>query len=399
MRRHVGRAVPADVVDVQVQHVRAVPGLRPGDVDALLPVLGEHRLPERLGAVGVRPLADHQHGGVLLERNGLVQRGQPRIRPRPARRRRDVADRLDHLPQVLRGGAAAAAHQAEPELPDEPGQRFGEFRRGQRVDRPVRAELRQTRIGHHRHPDLRVPGQVPEVLTHLRGAGGAVQPDVVDPERLQRGERRADLRTEQHRPGGLHGDVHDQRHLDAGGGHRPLGAEHRGLGLQQVLAGLDQHRVDAALEHPGDLLVVGLAQRHVGCVTEGGQLGSRADGAQHEPRLCRGAEGVRLRPGQGGAGLRQFEDPVLDVVLGQVGQVGPEGVRLDGVDADLEILAVHRPDDVGSGHVEDLVAALQPGEIVQRRILCLQHRAHRAVRNDDALGERGQQRVHGRFAH
>ena len=31
--------------------------------------------------------------------------------------------------------------------------------------------------------------------------------------------------------------------------HRPVGAEDGGLGLQQVLAGLDEDRVGAALEH------------------------------------------------------------------------------------------------------------------------------------------------------
>ena len=34
--------------------------------------------------------------------------------------------------------------------------------------------------------------------------------------------------------------------VDAGGRHRPLGADDRRLGLQQVLAGLDEQRVGAA---------------------------------------------------------------------------------------------------------------------------------------------------------
>ena len=78
-RGHVGHAVTADVVDAQVEQVRAVAGLVLGDVEAFLPVLGDHRLAERLGAVGVRPLADHQHRGVLRERRRRVQRRHRRL--------------------------------------------------------------------------------------------------------------------------------------------------------------------------------------------------------------------------------------------------------------------------------------------------------------------------------
>ncbi len=50
------------------------------------------------------------------------------------------------------------------------------------------------------------------------------------------------------------------------------------------------------------------------------------------------------------------------------------------------------PDDVGAGVVEDLVAALEPGEVVERQVGVLQHRAHGTVRDDDTLGERVEQR-------
>jgi hypothetical protein len=62
----------------------------------------------------------------------------------------------------------------------------------------------------HRQGDAGVPGQVPQVLAHLRRPGGAVQPDQVDAQRLQRGQGRADLAAEQHRAGGLHGDLGDR---------------------------------------------------------------------------------------------------------------------------------------------------------------------------------------------
>ena len=298
---HVDGAVAAHVVDAQVQHVRAVPGLRAGDLDAVVPPAVQHGLAECLGAVGVRPFADHQDGRFLLERHLLVQRGQARFVAWAPPGRLDLADRLHHRAQVLRGGAAASADQAESEFGDEPAQRRRQLVRIQRVDGPLGTEFGQAGVGHRRHPELRVLGQVPQVLTHLGRAGGAVQADEVGVQRGQRGQRRADLGAEQHGAGGLHGDVHDHRNGDAAGGHGAAGTDDRGLGLQQVLAGLHDDRVDAALQHAGRLLLVGVAQGAVRRVAEGGQLRAGPDRAEHEARLVGGGELVGLGPGQRGA--------------------------------------------------------------------------------------------------
>ena len=113
----------------------------------------------------------------------------------------------------------------------------------------------------------------------LISAGPVAQfsPISVDAERLQRGQRGADLACRaacvpvvSTVTCAMTGSV------DAGRGDGPLGADDRRLGLQQVLRGLDQHRVDAAGEQPGDLRLVGVAQRRVGDVPEGRQLGARA---------------------------------------------------------------------------------------------------------------------------
>jgi hypothetical protein len=85
-----------------------------------------------------------------------------------------------------------------------------------------------------------VPGQEAQVLAHLGRAGRAVHADHVDAERLEGGQRGADLRAEQHRAGQLDGHLRDQRDRLPGGGHRAAGADHRRLDLQQVLGGLDE---------------------------------------------------------------------------------------------------------------------------------------------------------------
>ncbi len=196
------------------------------------------------------------------------------------------------------------------------------------------------------------------MLAHLRGTGRAVHPDQVDAQRLQCGQRRTDLRADQHRSGGLHGDLRDDRQLPAGLGHRPLRGDDRGLGLQEVLRGLHQHHVDAAVEHAQHLLDVGVAQHGVGRVPQRRQLRAGPDRTQHEPRPLRRRVLVGGLAGQRRARLGQFPDPFRDVVLAEVGQVRAEGVGLDRVRAGLQIPPVDRGHHVGPRHVQDLVAAL-----------------------------------------
>ena len=71
---HVAAAVPADIVDAQVQHVRTIPGLALGDLDTVIGVPGQHRLTECLGTVRIGALPDAEVTEVLVERDLHVQR-------------------------------------------------------------------------------------------------------------------------------------------------------------------------------------------------------------------------------------------------------------------------------------------------------------------------------------
>ena len=71
---HVDGAVPSDVVDAQVDDMGRLGHLANPDADAGIPVLGEERLAELLGAVGIRPLPDDQEGRVLVEGHERVDR-------------------------------------------------------------------------------------------------------------------------------------------------------------------------------------------------------------------------------------------------------------------------------------------------------------------------------------
>ncbi|GAA3110324.1 hypothetical protein GCM10020254_65490 [Streptomyces goshikiensis] len=300
-----------------------------------------------------------------------------------------VSDPLDDLAQVLRGGAAAAADQGQAVLADESLLGVGELARGQRVVRAVLAEDGQARVRHAGQRDPGVAGEVAQVLAHLRGAGGAVQADHVDAQRLQRGEGRADLGAQQHGAGGLDGDGADQRHADAEGLHGAPGADDGGLGLEEVLGGLDEQRVGAAGDQALGVGLVGVADGRVLDVAEGGELGAGAHRAE-DPALLPGGGGelVGDLAGDAGAGFRELEVALGDVVLGEGGEVGAEGVGLDAVHADREVLLVDGAHDVGAGDVEDLVAAFEVLEVLKGGVLRLEHRSHGSVGDDHAGRER-----------
>ena len=328
----------------------------------------------------------------------LVETCHARLRPWPARRQGSTSDRLDDASQVLGGGAAAAADQGQSELGHELHVGGGELVGRERVVSAIAGQLRQAGVRHGRDRHPGVLGQVAQVLAHLRRAGGAVQPDRVDPERLQRGERGADLAAQQHGAGRLDRHLHEHGQVLAGVRQGPPRADHGGLGLQQVLRRLDQEGVDAAGAEPGRLALVGVAQGPVRDLPQGRQLGARTHRADHEAGLLRGGPGVGRVAREACPGERQLLDAVGDAVLAQVGQVRAEGVRLDRVDADGQVVVVDLPDDVRSGHVEDLVAPLVALEGLDAGVRRLQHRAHRPV-GDEHLGVEQRAEQVGAAAH
>jgi hypothetical protein len=183
--------------------------------------------------------------------------------------------------------------------------------------------------------------------------------------------------------------VDDHRHVAAGVGQRVLGTQGGRPGLQQVLGGLDQHRVDVPAEQPLDLSLVGIAQRSEADVTQRRQLGTGPHAAQHETRPISRLMGIGGVPGDPGTGGGELEDPVGDPVLPQRGQVGSERVGFDRVHARREVRVVDRPNHIGPGEVQDLVAAFQTIEVGQRQVIALQHGAHRPVRDHHTVGQHG----------
>jgi hypothetical protein len=125
------------------------------------------------------------------------------------------------------------------------------------------------------------------VLAHLVRPGGAVQADGVDAERLERGERGADLGAHQHGSGGF--DRHlDEDGEDAAGHDGLLAAVDRGFGLQEVLAGLDEEGARSPVDEAPGLHSEGLLEVVVAGMPEAGELGARPHRAQDpaHPSVC-----------------------------------------------------------------------------------------------------------------
>ena len=215
-----------------------------------------------------------------------------------------------------------------------------------------------------------------EMLGHLGRTGRAVEPDDVDLERVDGAQGRRDLGPGQHAPGELDRDLRLERHLPADGGHRPPGADDRGLETEQVELGLDQHQIDAAFEQAPALDLVRVAEVGEADLAEGGELRAGPDRSGDEAVVA-----ARHLTGD----LRGLEVDLVrlvgDAVLGERDGEGAERGRLDDVDTDLEERVVHLRDEIGPCEHEHLVAALELGatEVVTREALLLHVRAEGAV--------------------
>ena len=231
--------------------------------------------------------------------------------------------------------------------------------------------------------------QVAEVLAHLGRAGGAVEPDHVGAQGVEGGQGGADLGAHEHAAGGLDGHLDLDRHLSRPAvGHGPPAADDGRLGLQEILDGLDDEQVDAAVEQPGGRLLVAVALLDEGDLAERGDLGARPERAGHPAAVGRPG---RRPPGRCGPTWRPARGS---------GAARPYSASTQGRQPKLSVSTTSQPtskkrpvqvgDHVGPGVDQDLVAALEGGaaEIVGPEVAQLQVGAGGAVEDDHPLPHR-----------
>ena len=178
----------------------------------------------------------------------------------------------------------------------------------------------------------------------------------------------------------------------------------RGLGIEGVEDGLDQEHVGPALLQPARLLQIGGTQFLEGDVArarvvhvrrDGGRLRLGTEGAGHIARALGGTVFVAGGTGQPGRDHVHFVGQFRQVVVGLGHRGGAEGVGLDQVRAGSQVLLVDFLDDVRPGEREQLVVALHivgmvtetlAAVVVLTQSVLLDHRAHGAVEDQDALG-------------
>ena len=304
---------------------------------------------------------------------------------------REATDPLGDRRDVLGRRPAAPADDRDAVALDEGSKRRGERPGLLGKDRlAVRPLERQAGVGDAVHRHGTELAEEADRVAHVLGAGRAVEPDHVDPQCLERRERRADVGSEQHRAAlGQEGHAGLDRHRPARELERLASAEDRRLELEHVLRGLDDDQVDATVHEPVRLLGEHLEQLAEGDLTEGrvlarGEESGRTDRAGYEPLLT-----GRLAGDLGCLDV-DLAGVVLEAPFGELQSRGLEGVGLEHLGAGVEHRGVDAFDHVGSVQDERLVAAAgEPVVVLEAQIELLERRPHAAVEDDDAIACRG----------
>ncbi len=401
-----------------VEHVRARVELLARHVGDPLVVVGEEEALHFARALRVHPLADEQRLRVLVEVDRAHRRrraGNARAadaagrgsrlglrggRPRAGRGSHTVDDRR----KMLGSGAAAAADDANAEPFDELAEHVGHRRRLERIDRVAGARVeRKPGVRNARHRSRRVAREIADRLAHVLRAGGAIQSDDVDRQRLERRHRARDVGAEQHAAARVERHLRLNRDPPADLVEETLETGDRRLHLEDVLRGLDEQDVHTTFDEVFRLLVVVPLQLFEGRIGQDRiaareQQARRADrsGDEARPFGC----GVLVAGGAREPCRGDVQLPRLlpDAPLAQPVRRRLEGARLDHVASDLEERLVDRLDDVGAGEDQVVVAPLErpAAEILSGRVMALNVRPHRAVEHDHAARDRREVRGLGR---
>jgi hypothetical protein len=200
----------------------------------------------------------------------------------------------------------------------------------------------------------------------------------------------------------------------------PERGEERGLEDERVEDGLEEQDVDPAVEQAADLLRIGRDE----LVEDVSSLSWVVHVHRERERSVRGAdraryEGVHPRdfaarvhgPARDARGRDvQLVRDAREAVVGEGDRLRVERVRLDDIGACLEVLPVDPFDDRRLREDEEVVVSLEVHRVIpeplaaMRRLVqmvALDHGAHRAVEDGDALVEKGTEASlggHVRFA-
>ncbi len=379
-RRHVRPLVAAGIGHAQVQHVRHAFVLLHQQVERGVQPLGQQRVAEFLRAGGIRPLADIQRRRVLRQVHRCEQAGDLLRRRDPARRRGGrVAQTGAQTADMLGRRAAAPADDVQTHGFRDRQKRLRIGLRAQGIMDLAVHQRRQPRIRHAADEAAPLAGDGLQMPLHGLGPRRAVHAQHVNRIRLQRRHHRPDGRPHQQRPRRLHRHRHIQQLVARRSPHLHRRRDRR-LDLQQVLAGLHDQPVGAALQQAAHLLLIApvqLVERHL---PQRRQARARPDGPHHKPgppvrRLRR----VRRLPRDPRRGPRNLLRPRRQSVFPQRDRRRPEAVRLHRIAARGKIRSVNVANDLRRRQVQPLVAAVVLPPRLGPGMALLDLRTHRPV--------------------
>ncbi len=227
-----------------------------------------------------------------------------------------------------------------------------------------------------------------DVIGHEFGTGRTVEADAEQIDVLERRDEGVGGLAGEHRTHGFDRARDHDGELVAEFVEGLLDADERGFDVARVLAGFDEEDVRAAFGESARLLIEivnELRKRHAARDRDGFRGG--ADGRGDEARLVGRGELLRST-----ARKRRGGDVDLVALAGEAVFVeherrAAERVGLHDVRTRLVVLAMDIEDHVGPREHEVFVAALERGaaEVIGRKVALLDHRAHRAIKHEDAF--------------
>ena len=373
-----------------------------GDGERTVVVVREDHLLDLAAALRVDALAHDGGAGLLAQVNRAHGACNPRrIGHRGVLVRRHILKRRDDGADVIGRTAAAPAHHVGAEVAHHGGDLPGHLVGAQVVMRHATHIARQAGVRHHRNGLGGMRAHVAHGLAQVLRTHGAVGADDIHAHALEDGDHRTHVGAQQHAAGLV------QRHLSLDGhrGAHVLECQSDAVdgraGLEDVLLGLDEQHVGAALHQ-----TLGLGADLVGQLVEGNARQLRVIRARQHSRgpdrpddKSRNAVGglvvVACAPGDRRGGHVDVGHelgevaPVGALPFGKAHRGGLERVGLHGLGPCLEVRAVDLLEHIGSrdrqvvhGTLERTAAVVIGGEVA-----CLDLGAEAAVEDDDAVAQ------------
>src|SRR5580704_2773207 len=229
------------------------------------------------------------------------------------------------------------------------------------------------------------------VVSHEFGAGGAIEAQRNQIGVVEGRPKGFDILPGEHSAHRFDGDGNHQRNWLANLVAQVLNGEEAGFDVARVLASFEQKQIRSAFEEAAGLIkkiLAEIGERDSARYADRFRRGAHR--ARHEARLCGGGELVGGLASEFRGAAVQLQRAIAQAVFRENDWRATKGICFDDVRAGFEVFFVDAEDDIRARDHEIFVAALEmrPAEVRGFQVHLLQHRAHCAIQDEDALAEK-----------